>query len=303
MQKYILFTLCIFSSMNGMLSEEQHITTREAHEWDAQEYAFGNRPQETTALLFIKEAGIDVCNKTVLDVGCGTGNISVKVAKTAHHVHGIDASHNMIAYAKKTYTNAKNLTFEHVFAEDFATDHHYDTALVLHCLHWFQNREQAFEKINRALKTNGDMLGTIHTISDPEPITITVMKAMIPSLQAKYSFFEDHDLLQGFAVSYPRDDEFTSMLTEQGFAIVSYEQKTVDCVLKTRDELEAFQHPIIMSRPIVQKMPYLLRQWFFKTYIDQLIAHLKTDAHGFYLFPFNSHVFYARKIVDIENKL
>jgi 2-polyprenyl-3-methyl-5-hydroxy-6-metoxy-1,4-benzoquinol methylase len=278
---------------------EQQITQREPREWDAQSYAQGNWIQEKVVLQFLQETGIDFKNKKILDIGCGTGNISRKIAKTAKHVHGIDASKNMIEYAKKTY-NTRNLTFEHVFAEDFTSTEQYNIIVSFYCLHWIEDQGLAFKNINAALEKNGDFFGTVHiTSADQEPLRITALREMIPQLSS-YSFFQDRNIIEDMNAYALDEQTFKNLFRDNGFELIPYEKKSIQQTITNREELEAFQTPIIMSRPIVQLMPYLLRQWFFKTYIDILEKKLKQNERGHYIVPMSSTIFHARKIAELQ---
>ena len=100
MKSYIIPLICMSIFLNGM---EQQQIIRESQEWNAQEYAQGNKTQELAGLIFLQESDINLKNKRVLDIGCGIGNITAKIAETAKRTQGIDASKNMIEYAQQKY--------------------------------------------------------------------------------------------------------------------------------------------------------------------------------------------------------
>ncbi len=297
MNKYLLPLLCITFITHA--AEEQQIVTREPREWDAEQYAAGNFIQETGALKFLNESGIDLKNKKVTDIGCGTGNISAHIACHAQKVHGIDASKNMIEYAQKTFSNYSNLTFEHCFAEDFKTKTPYDLAVTFSCLHWLQDRREAIKKISQGLVLGGEFFGTVHTQSDPEPLNLTVVREMMPGIIDTFSFFAGKDILKD-AGTHPSDEEFKGILTETGFELLSYEQRTLPFIIKSREEAEAFQKPIIFSRSIAQQMPEFLRNFLFNKFMDNFLAKLEKNEDGHWIFPaINSKVFHARKVADV----
>jgi ubiquinone/menaquinone biosynthesis C-methylase UbiE len=300
MKKYILLTLCTVAYNNGM--EMTTTTAREPREWDAHAYAQGNILQETAALEFLKESTINLKNKTVLDVGCGTGNITAKIASVAQHVHGIDASKNMIEYAQKQNQNSHNLSFEHCFAEDFTTIAPYDAALAFFSLHWVENKEDAIEKINHALKINGDFFGAITTQYESEPLDITVGLEMVPGLQSVYSFLKGKDLIKEVSVPYLTKEQFKAMLIQKGFNVISYEYKDVVTILKNKEELANFKRPLLFSRPFVQSMPSLVSEYIFNKFIDLYLTKLSTNEDGHYILPaFSSTVFHAQKTSSITD--
>jgi len=297
-KKYILPTLCIVSLAQGM---EVAKPTRGPQEWDAQAYAQGNRIQEEAALLFLHESGINFTNKTILDVGCGTGNITAMLAQTAYCVHGIDASKNMIEYAQ-THENRDNLTFEHCFAEDFITDKKYDCALSIFCLHWIKDKQKAFESINKSLKINGEFFGTIFTSSDPTPLGIAVFKKLIDTLQPTCSFLQNTTMtpessLNRYILS---DEENKEIMEKSGLEIITYEKKSPQHIFKNREELAAFQRPVAMTRPIFKQLLEENREWLFNEYIDAFLAKLEKDENDHYVYQGNlTTVIHARKVAEI----
>lgn len=300
MKKYTIFCLSLFASTHGM--EMATATTREPREWDAQAYAQGNKIQEQAALTFLQESALDLYNKKILDVGCGTGNITAKVAKTAQHVHGIDASKNMIQYAQKQNQRSHNLSFEHCFAEDFTTTDVYDAALAFFSLHWVENKEDAIEKINHALKINGDFFGSITTEYESQPLDVTVGLEMVPGLQTVYSFLKDKDLIKEVTVPYITNEQFKAILSHKGFKLISYKQKDMVITLKSKEELADFKRPLLFSRPFVQNMPSIVSEYIFNKFIDLYLAKLSTNEDGHYILPaFSSNVFHAQKISTVTD--
>jgi SAM-dependent methyltransferase len=80
-------------------------------------------------------------NRSILDVACGTGALSLRVAAQAQHVVGIDISSSMITAANKTKQkrSIKNVEF---FQADATRDfpfktNEFDTALISMGLHQF----------------------------------------------------------------------------------------------------------------------------------------------------------------------
>lgn len=61
----------------------------------------------------------DVRGKTVLDVGCGVGRLSARLASTAKSVWGIDPSRRSIELARAINPNPR-LNYEHASIEDFS---------------------------------------------------------------------------------------------------------------------------------------------------------------------------------------
>lgn len=280
---------------------EQEQITRESLEWNAQAYAQGNTFQEIASLHFLQDSGIVLENKKILDIGCGTGNITAKIAETAKKIHGIDASKNMIEYAQEYYGNIQNISFEHSFAENFNTKKKYDLALSFFCLHWIQDKQKTLEKINLSLKTNGEFFGTHNSTSDPISLSLTVLQEMIPGFSYIYSFFKTMNWIEIGGYFIISDEKFQELLSATGFELISYEQKSFDIIMSRKD-MENTIRPVLMSRPFIQKIPEKIREWFFKAFIDTTTKKLTQQEDGNYIIPeatWGTKIFHARKITNV----
>ena len=301
MKKYILSTLCVFSSMSGMRT--QQIVKREPREWDAHAYAQGNKIQEEAALRFLQKSGIDFTGKKVLDIGCGTGNITAKIAAQAKKVDGIDASKNMIEYAQEHYATVSNLAFAQCFAEDFSSDtQSYDLALSIFCLHWIKDKQTVLKNIYNSLNSQGELFCTIATTSDPT-VGMTAFKELLQRPDCSFlnaNTITQEESLDKHVIS---DEECKDLLQKMGFAIISYEKESLTHILKDREELAQFQRPVAMGRPLFKALPEQNREWLFNEYIDLFLSKLDKNEDGYYIFEgTKTTVIHARKIADEENK-
>ena len=88
----------------------------------------------------------------VLDVGCGTGHLTAKIAATGADVLGIDASESMVRQAR---TNYPRLRFEVLDALEMRLEPRFDAAFSNAVLHWITEPEMAASRIFDALKPGG----------------------------------------------------------------------------------------------------------------------------------------------------
>ena len=78
----------------------------------------------------------------VVDIACGTGALSLAMARHAGHVTGIDFSEDMIATARRTVQRRRvaNVSFELLDATDLSCypDHSFDVAVSTLAMHQFE---------------------------------------------------------------------------------------------------------------------------------------------------------------------
>ncbi len=79
----------------------------------------------------------------VLDIACGTGSLSLAIARNATWVTGIDLSEEIISAAKRTAArrNVKNVTFEYRDASDLSsyTDREFEVTVTSMAIHQFNS--------------------------------------------------------------------------------------------------------------------------------------------------------------------
>ncbi len=119
--------------------------------WDAQRYqgGFGFVWQlgEGVIDLLDPKAG-----ERVLDLGCGAGQLTAKIAERGAVVTGIDSSPDMIAQAR---ANFPDLAFHVADATSFELEQPCDAVFSNAVLHWIHDQRAAIGCIRRALKPGG----------------------------------------------------------------------------------------------------------------------------------------------------
>ncbi|MDJ0632339.1 MAG: methyltransferase domain-containing protein [Xenococcaceae cyanobacterium MO_188.B29] len=88
----------------------------------------------------------------ILDLGCGTGQLTDKIAATRAKVTGIDRSKEMIIKAKKNYPQ---LNFAVADATKFTLEQPLDAVFSNAVLHWIKRPEAVINCIQQALKPGG----------------------------------------------------------------------------------------------------------------------------------------------------
>lgn len=101
---------------------------------------------------------------TVLEIGCGTGTVSVAMAKTAKKVYSLDKRPDAISLATETAREARmhNIEFFCLDAVDFLKeDHVFDCAFLGGSQHIAEILPVLAKKVKRTIVINAVMLSTL----------------------------------------------------------------------------------------------------------------------------------------------
>lgn len=119
--------------------------------WDAESYdrkhAFVFEYGEGVLSLLAPQPG-----ERILDVGCGTGHLTSRIAASGARVIGIDSSAEMIEAARAGYPGIEFLLAD---AADFSFAEPFDAVFSNAALHWVERAEDAVVCMSRALKDGG----------------------------------------------------------------------------------------------------------------------------------------------------
>lgn len=135
--------------------------------WDAEAAAFDEAPDHGLRDPAVREAWTRLIqgvvppqSASILDIGCGTGPLSVVMAELGHEVTGIDLSPNMIAAAKAKASAAKcTIAFQVMDAAfpPFETEQ-FDVVLCRHILFMLPDIEQVLERWVKLMKPRGRLI-------------------------------------------------------------------------------------------------------------------------------------------------
>ena len=135
--------------------------------WDDLAQSFDDEPDHGLRDSLVLEAWtellktwIPAANATILDIGCGTGSLSVILARLGHTVTGIDLSPSMISLAR-TKAAAYGLEIEfHIMDASHAqfAEHQFDVILCRHLLWALPEPEQVLQRWIKLLKPGGRLI-------------------------------------------------------------------------------------------------------------------------------------------------
>jgi len=144
----------------------------------------------------------------ILDVGCGTGNLTAEIARAGAAVVGVDSSAAMIGQARK---NFPELAFDvaDVCALPFVAE--FDAVFSNAVLHWVPDAHLAAAAMARALKPGGRMVLEFGGKGNVGAV-----------LEAVYRGLEAMGVAKPAALSpwyFPSVDEYTSVLEAAGMHV------------------------------------------------------------------------------------
>ena len=100
---------------------------------------------------------------TALELACGTGLLSVKIAPMVKHLEATDFSEEMIAQAKrKTHSSKLHFSVQDATKLPYAPET-FDAVIISNALHIMPDPKAALENIRRVLKTDGVLIAPTFT--------------------------------------------------------------------------------------------------------------------------------------------
>lgn len=174
-------------------------------DWDStlydQKHSFVTRYGEDLLAMLDAQPG-----ERILDIGCGTGHLTAKIAEAGAQCIGLDSSAEMIARARADYPAIEFMLAD---ASDFALPSPVDAIFSNAALHWVERAEQAVVCMSRALKPGGRFVVEFGGKGNIARIATALETAMREIAGVETS-----------AVNYfPSISEYTSILERHGLSV------------------------------------------------------------------------------------
>lgn len=185
------------------------------NKWNAQGY--------TENFKFVHQYGEDVLNllevkkgMRILDLGCGNGALTKKIADMGADVIGIDASFDMLEVAR---TNYPELTFIQDDAIKFKLSEPVDVIFSNAVFHWINQQDELLDHVSNALKLDGYLICEFGGYGCVETIHSALRKA-----------FEKRGLVYNHSFYFPTIGEYTPILERHHIKVLYanlFNRKTV----------------------------------------------------------------------------
>ncbi|WP_129716441.1 trans-aconitate 2-methyltransferase [Pedobacter sp. SYP-B3415] len=164
---------------------------------------------------FVTDYGADllqwlqpVRGEYILDLGCGTGQLTSKIAQTGAEVTGLDASQEMITVATAKHPE---IVFKQADAARLSYFAQFDAIFSNATLHWIKEQEKVTENMFSALKRGGRLVAELGGKDNVQSMMSAIARA------AKTLGLEKK-LVSDFWY-FPSVAEYTTLLEKHGFAI------------------------------------------------------------------------------------
>jgi trans-aconitate methyltransferase len=148
-------------------------------------------------------------HERILDLGCGSGQLTQKISEMAGEAIGLDKSVQMISDARLRYPS---LQFEVGDAADFSFDIKFDAVFSNATLHWVTDYENAAYCMYECLKPGGQMVVEFGGKGN----VAAIVNQLIASLQERGYTKQAQEKLW----YYPSIAEYTTVLERVGFRVL-----------------------------------------------------------------------------------
>lgn len=215
--------------------------------WDPSLYqnahAFVWEMAEEIFALLNPEAG-----EKILDIGCGTGQLTARIAATGAVVTGIDSSAEMLEKARANYPA---IDFHQADAQSFSLGMRFDAVFSNAALHWAPEAEQVIQCVARALRPAGRFVAEFGGKDNTGLLVEETASVAVA---------------RGISVSnpwyFPSIGEYSTLLERNGFevrhaALADRPTKLEDGENGLRRWMEMFGRPLVAPVPEPQRDEFL----------------------------------------------
>jgi SAM-dependent methyltransferase len=187
----------------------------------------------------------------ILDLGCGTGHLTHRIAQCGAAVVGMDRSLAMLAQARKNYPRLPLVAAD---ATCFAFARPFDAVFSNATLHWILDAERVVECVAQSLRPGGRFVAEFGG------------KGNIRTIRAGFEYALDAigypEGRHWHPLYFPGDAEYAALLVEHGFKVQSavlFDRPTEleDAERGMRNWLEQFERDRLARVP-AEKRPALL---------------------------------------------
>jgi len=172
----------------------------------------------------------------ILDLGCGTGQLTAEIAATGAQTLGIDSSADMIGQARQNYPKLK---FQLADVRTFTNPEPFDAVFSNAVLHWIPEARTAIQAIYRALAPGGRFVAEFGGKGNTAKV-ITALKQVggadplltfyFPSVGEYAGLLEAEGFEVRFATLFDRPTELEDPVSGLEQCILMFQQKSLAAI-------------------------------------------------------------------------
>jgi trans-aconitate 2-methyltransferase len=204
----------------------------------------------------------------IIDLGCGTGQLTNEIAKRGATVVGIDCSAQMIAQAQK---NFPNLRLQISDATSFSVDHPVDAVFSNATLHWVKPPAAAAKRVFAALGPGGRFVAEFGGKGNVRHICEAIRVALRERLGWDFERIDPW--------YYPSVGEYASLLESVGFGVTFATLFDRPTPLEGEDGMKNWLR--MFGASILDKLPHDRREDLLAAVESHVRPHLLKDGKWF----------------------
>lgn len=177
------------------------------NQWQAEDY--------DKQLAFVSEYGKNLISwlrpiegESILDLGCGTGDLTYEIALSGAAVTGMDASSDMIEHARKKFPS---IEFWEADGQQFTTEKLFDAVFSNAALHWMRNSRNVVDCVWHALKPGGRFVAEFGGRGNVEVIVNAIEEVL-----KRHTGINASERNPWY---FPTIGQYSSILEERGFVV------------------------------------------------------------------------------------
>lgn len=142
----------------------------------------------------------------ILDLGCGDGQLTQRIAATGAHVLGVDASQEMVVAARERGIEAEQANAESLPFHDATFDAVFSNA----ALHWVRDQDAMLAQVHRVLKPGGRFVAEMGGHGNIAAIRVALMAVL-----ERHGYGDREDGVN----YYPTAENYAERLRRHGFKV------------------------------------------------------------------------------------
>jgi trans-aconitate methyltransferase len=196
----------------------------------------------------------------ILDIGCGTGQLTARITAAGAEVTGIDSSTEMLEEARVNYPA---IDFQHADARSFSLGERYDAVFSNAALHWVPDAEDVIRSVAAALRPTGRFVAEFGGKGNTGGLLAAVAEiAATRGLSIPNPWY------------FPSVGEYAALLERNGFEV--REASLVDRPTKLENGENGLRRWMEMfGRPLLAPVPEPQRDEF----LSELEQRLRTECY------------------------